>query len=118
MSDLEPDLESATIITPGLNDLIEANPIKADAYYAKRVFVGSKGRVTHIAFDADIELKEHATPSPIMVQVPSGCIDFLVRGTPHRLGAGGILYLPADVPHAVHSVEPSHVIVTFLPLEI
>lgn len=112
------DSQSATVITAGVENLNRNNPIKEGAYSAKRLFEGSKGRVTHISFDADIELKEHATSSPILVQVPHGSIDFLVRGEPYRLNAGGMLQLPADVPHAVHSIEPSHVIVTFLPLEV
>jgi quercetin dioxygenase-like cupin family protein len=38
--------------------------------------------------------------------VPEGRAEITIAGTPHLLGQGDMIIMPAHVPHAVKAVEP------------
>lgn len=107
-------LETGLPLSTGVSDLEKNNPAPAEGYSPKRIYDSDKLGVTHVAFDAGIELPEHSAPVPIVVQIAQGAVEFHAGGVVHRLSSGSVLHLGAGVPHSVHSVEPSHVIVTFL----
>ena len=64
------------------------------------------GSVTAFAFDAGEGLSEHTASFEALVLVIEGEADISVSGTPHRLGAGDLLRLPAQKPHAVQALSP------------
>lgn len=114
MTEQQTSPQSSVLIAADLSDLEAQNPIPDAGFAPKKIHRGEGFSITHIAFDAGIELAEHAAPVPVIVQIAEGSVDFFVEGTPHRLTQGAILHMAAGVRHAVHSVERSHVIVTFL----
>ena len=65
-----------------------------------------------IAFKHFQHMKEHKTAFPIAVQIVTGCIEFGVAGTPHKLNTGDLITLPADIPHDLIALEDSIVRLT------
>ena len=92
----------------------ERNPMKPGKYAAKRIFAGEKAQITEIAFDADVELKEHVARTPIIVSVIEGKIEFTVEGRNYPLAVGGCIFVEANVLHAVYARIPARITVTFL----
>ena len=72
------------------------------------------GNVTLFAFDAAEGLTEHTTPYDALALVIDGTITFTIGGKPVAAGAGCIVRLPADVPHAVDTGEAARMILIML----
>lgn len=94
-----------TLLSSGIEQLREENPVKEGRVAAKTLFTGEDVRVVHLALDT--ELVEHRTPSPIVVQVIEGKVRFDVEGEQHMMGVGGMIQVAPGVPHAVIPVEGS-----------
>ena len=76
-----------------------------DGAVVSRVVLKQKGgNVTLFAFDAGQELSEHTAPFDALVSVLEGEAEVTVSGTPSRVGAGEMIVLPANQPHAVRAV--------------
>jgi quercetin dioxygenase-like cupin family protein len=63
------------------------------------------GTVTVFAFGAGEGLSEHETPYDALLYVLDGRADVVVGGAAHAVAAGGIVRLPANVPHSVQARE-------------
>ncbi len=73
-----------------------------DGAVVSRALLNQKaGTVTLFAFDAGQSLSEHAAPFDALVEVLEGEAEIVIGGRPHRLQAGDIILMPANVPHAV-----------------
>lgn len=59
------------------------------------------GTVTVFAFDAGEGLSEHTAPFDALVSVLDGEAEITIEDKLHRVGAGEIIILPANKPHAV-----------------
>jgi quercetin dioxygenase-like cupin family protein len=70
--------------------------------------------VTLFAFDRGQELSEHTTPFDALVQVVDGRLEVTIGGVDVRLGAGEVVRMPADVPHAVRAPEACRMVLTML----
>ncbi len=82
---------------------------------ASRVLARSGGgNVTLFAFDADQELSEHTTPFDALVIVLEGELVLTIGGEPIPATPGTIVRMPSNVPHAVHSPEPSKMLLVML----
>ena len=57
---------------------------------------------------------EHTTPYDALALVIDGTITFTIGGKPVAAGAGCIVRLPADVPHAVDTGEAARMILIML----
>ena len=80
-----------------------------------RVLLKDKsGTVTLFGFDAGEELSEHRTPFNALVQVVEGQADIRIAAETHRVRAGEVLLLPADVPHAVRAPERFKMLLTMI----
>jgi quercetin dioxygenase-like cupin family protein len=75
------------------------------------------GSVTLFAFDAGQELSEHTTPFNALVQVLDGELDVTIGGTPHRVGPGEVILMPANVPHALRAPVRFRMLLTMLRLQ-
>jgi quercetin dioxygenase-like cupin family protein len=64
------------------------------------------GTITLFAFAADQGLSEHTAPYDACVQIIDGAADITIGGTVHRVVAGQLLIMPANVPHALRAVGP------------
>lgn len=75
-------------------------------------------RVVVFAFDKDAELTQHTAPGPIFVQGLEGHLTFTAEGETRDLKPGTIIHLDARIPHALHAVEPSKMILTLMHREL
>lgn len=72
------------------------------------------GTVTVFAFDEGQGLSEHTAPFDAIVQIIDGTADITVGGTLHRIGNGGLIIMPADIPHALMAVTPFKMLLIML----
>jgi len=64
------------------------------------------GTVTLFSFDAGQGLSEHTAPYDAMVQVVDGEAEVIIDGNIHVVGAGQMIIMPANHPHALKAVKP------------
>lgn len=105
---------AATLITTGFDRLREQTPSRAGRVAPARLFSGDDVRIVHMALDEDSALREHTSPSPILVQVVEGRVRFDVEGHSYDLGLGGMVHVGASVPHAVTPVGSARILVLLL----
>jgi len=72
------------------------------------------GTVTLFAFDAGQGLSEHTTPYDAMVFVLDGEAEIVISGETLSLGAGEMVIMPADKPHAVRASKRFKMILTMI----
>ena len=68
------------------------------------------GSLTTFAFDAGQGLSEHTSPKEAFVLVLDGELEITIAGTPHAVGAGRIIRMPANVPHGLEARVPSRML--------
>lgn len=61
------------------------------------------GNITLFSFDAGQGLSEHMAPFDAVVQVLDGQAEITIGGEKHKVKAGEMLIMPANVPHALHA---------------
>ncbi|KAB0672241.1 cupin domain-containing protein [Oryzomonas sagensis] len=64
------------------------------------------GTVTLFSFDAGQGLSEHTAPYDAFVQVVDGEAEVTIEGSPQTVGAGQMIIMPANKPHALKAVKP------------
>jgi quercetin dioxygenase-like cupin family protein len=94
-----PELEGAV----PASDLVALQP---GAVVSRTLIKKASGTVTVFAFDAGEGLSEHTAPFDALVLGLEGKADVSISGTPHHVGAGQIVKLPAGKPHAVKAATP------------
>lgn len=72
------------------------------------------GTVTLFSFDAGQELSEHTAPFDALVFVQDGAVDLTIGGRTVRAGAGEVVLMPANVPHAVRAAERFQMLLVML----
>ena len=72
------------------------------------------GTVTLFGFDEGEGLSEHSTPHDALVQILEGKATITVGGKAHEVGAGEVLLLPANIPHALKAPEPFKMLLTMI----
>jgi quercetin dioxygenase-like cupin family protein len=83
-------------------DLVAYQP---SAVVSREILKKKTGSVTAFAFDMNQGLSEHTAPFDALVQVLEGSAEISIAGTPHRVGPGELLLMPANLPHALRAVE-------------
>jgi len=81
------------------------------------IFRNESGTITAFAFAEGEGLSEHSNPNDAIVFALEGSVRLIIGEEEHRLEQGGMLHLPADVPHALHGGEPFKVLLTILKKE-
>ena len=84
------------------------------AVVSRTLAENSAGTVTLFAFDADQTMSEHTAPFDALVQVFEGEGEFIIGGESCRLGAGQIVLMPANIPHAVRATRRFKMLLTML----
>ena len=64
------------------------------------------GTLTLFAFDAGQGLSEHTAPFDAVVQIVDGAADVTIAGEVHRVTAGQMIIMPANIPHALRAAGP------------
>jgi len=106
MSNTEP-------LTEGMR-LVEAIQIQEDSVVSRALIKSDAGTVTLFAFDQGQELSEHTAPFDGLVHVLEGTVEIRVDKEIHRVSAGELLNMPADIPHALKAIEPFKMILTMI----
>ncbi len=88
--------------------------IPNEGILSKVLYKGDGVRLVGFAFDAGQELTEHTAGRPIIVQIVTGRVDFVVGGESTTMGPSAWCYLEASVPHSVLATEPSRLLLTLL----
>jgi len=86
-----------------LTGLVDYQP---DSVVSRTVIDKSAGTVTLFAFDQDQGLSEHTAPFDALVQVIEGEAAIIIDGQSHKVKAGQMIIMPANVPHSVKAVQP------------
>ena len=76
-----------------------------DAIVSRTLLKKAAGNVTLFAFDRDQELSEHTTPHDALLMCVEGSVEAYIQDEQHRLAAGDLIVLPANIPHAVRAPE-------------
>jgi quercetin dioxygenase-like cupin family protein len=80
-----------------------------------RVLAKNEGGVlTVFAFAEGEGLSEHSTPHDATVLVLEGSVRISIAAEEHTVGAGEILRLPPDIPHALHGDGAFKLLLTIL----
>ena len=72
-----------------------------------RTLIGKKsGTVTLFAFDKGQGLSTHSAPYDAMVWILAGAVKITIDGKDLRAKTGDMVIMPANLPHALHAVQP------------
>ena len=66
------------------------------------------------SFDEGQGLSEHSAPFDAVVNVLDGEANILIGGKPHILGAGELIIMPANIPHAVKAQKKFKMLLTMI----
>ena len=72
------------------------------------------GTITLFAFEEGESLSEHTTPYDALVQVLDGEATLIIGGEEVRAGAGQMVLMPADIPHAVRARQRFKMLLTMI----
>jgi quercetin dioxygenase-like cupin family protein len=71
---------------------------------SKTLIKKGTGTVTLFAFDQEQGLSEHTAPFDAMVCVLDGVAEITIGGVPRTVPQGGMVIMPANIPHALKAV--------------
>lgn len=91
---------------------------QAGSIVSRVLLKGSGGNVTLFAFDEGQALSEHSAPYDALIQVVEGQAEITIGGEPHRVSAGEMILLPANVPHAVEAMQRFKMILTMIRAQV
>ena len=100
------------------NTFAKANVFKIDystgGIVSKQILKNRAGNVTLFSFDKGQGLSEHTAPFDALVQVLDGEAEIRINGEPHRVKAGEIIIMPANITHALQAVESFKMLLTMI----
>ena len=84
--------------------LAEMVQYQAGAVVSRTLIDKKIGTLTLFAFDDGQGLSEHTAPYDAFVQIVDGSAEITIGGVAHRVGAGQMIIMPANVAHALRAV--------------
>ncbi len=75
------------------------------AVVSKTLIKKDTGTLTLFAFDKGEGLSEHSAPFDALVYVIDGKAEVKISGQAYNIGAGEMIIMPADKPHALKANE-------------
>lgn len=81
---------------------------------SKQVVKNNSGNLTLFSFDKGQGLSQHTAPFDAVVQILDGEAEVILDGVPHLLKEGETIIMPANVPHALNSVERFKMLLTMI----
>jgi quercetin dioxygenase-like cupin family protein len=88
--------------------------ITEEATVSRTVMTAEGVRLVLFSFDTGEELSEHTAAMPVLLQVLDGNLTVSAGSRSVDLRPGGVVHLPARLPHAVIALEPSRLLLTML----
>jgi quercetin dioxygenase-like cupin family protein len=90
----------------------------AGAVISKTLLKKETGNITLFSFDKGQGLSEHTSPFDAVVQVVEGEGAFIIDGEMQTVKEGGMIIMPADIPHDVQAAEqPFKMLLTMIRSE-
>ncbi len=96
------------------HDLASLIDYQAGGIVSRAIIEKKAGTVTLFAFDQGQALSEHTTPFDAMVQVLEGEMEIAIEGKPQAVGAGQMIIMPADKPHALSASARSKMLLVMI----
>jgi quercetin dioxygenase-like cupin family protein len=84
------------------------------AIVSRTIIDKKTGTVTFFAFDQGQGLSEHTAPFDALVHLLDGEAEIILSGKTHRLGAGEMIIMPANEPHALKAQKRFKMILTMI----
>lgn len=72
------------------------------------------GRVVLFGFAEGQELTEHTSTQQALIEILTGECEFSLRGKPHNVKAGDLIYMPPGLPHAVKATKQFSMLLTLI----
>lgn len=104
--------DSFIVIATSAHELAAAHPVEPARVSTARLLKADGVRLMHLALDTGEALTEHTAAAPITVQCLEGRFRFEAEGQAVELAPGGIVYVAARVPHAVHALEAGRLLLS------
>jgi quercetin dioxygenase-like cupin family protein len=79
---------------------------------SRTLFRTGQMRVVLFGFAERQELSEHTSTRNALIQILSGECEFVLAGRPRTLKAGDLLFMPANLPHAVRATRQFSMLLT------
>lgn len=92
------------IAIDNLADMVE---VAEESTVSRTVLKAEGTRLVLFAFDTGQVLTEHTAAMPVVITAVSGHLKVGGSGRVVDLKPGGVIHLPARLPHTVEAVEPS-----------
>jgi quercetin dioxygenase-like cupin family protein len=88
------------------------------AVISKTLLKKQTGNITLFSFDTGQGLSEHTSPFDAVVQVVEGQGAFIIDGELNTVKEGGMIIMPAKIPHDVQAAEqPFKMLLTMIRSE-
>lgn len=98
-----------------LDDVASLVQVAPEATVSRTVLKAQGARLVLFAFDAGQELTEHTAAVPVLLQVLDGRLSVTAGGgATVDLLPGGVVHLPARMPHSVVAPIPTRLLLTML----
>jgi len=95
-------------------NMAELIEYSGDSIVSKTILDKPVGTITLFAFDCGQRLSEHTAPYDAVVEVVEGQGRLTIGGKEMDVGAGEIVIMPANVPHAVNAKERFKMLLTMI----
>lgn len=92
--------------------------LRSDESYARSGRLGrtlarsGRLRLVLVALKAGVEIGTHHADSPMTIQLSEGRLGFTIRGEPHELRAGQVLFFGPGDAHDIRALEDSALLLT------
>lgn len=106
-----PETGLSTAEAVNLTDLVT---YQAGSIVSRTLVKTSGGTVTLFAFERGQALSEHTAPFDALVQVLDGEAELVIGGKSVLVGAGKIVLMPANIPHAVNAIRRFKMLLTMV----
>lgn len=85
-----------------------------DSIVSRTILDKKTGTLTLFAFAAGQALSEHTAPFDAIIQVLDGQAQIKIAGKVHKLSAGELIIMPANIPHAVKALKKFKMLLTMI----
>jgi quercetin dioxygenase-like cupin family protein len=97
-----------------LADVASLVDVAPESTVSRTVLKAQGARLVLFAFDAGQELTEHTAAMPVLLQVLDGRLSVTADGRTVELEPGGVVHLPARMPHSVLAPRATRLLLTML----
>lgn len=105
---------STTFATSAVFNINQQIDYAEGGVVSKQITKNNAGNISIFSFDKGQGLSEHSAPFDAVVQVIDGEAEIIIGGNPHRVKAGELIIMPANIPHSLNAVERFKMLLTMI----